>query len=54
MTNPNNKYFNEDLKDADFQDYLEKSMSGNMMTRSILCKAKDDKLTVSMKQIELF
>ena len=48
VTNPNNKHYNKDLNDIDFQDYMRKSMNGNLLTRSILCKSKDDKLTVSI------
>ena len=48
VTNPSNKFHSKELNGIDFQGYMRKSMNGNLLTRSILCKSKDENLTVSI------
>ena len=47
-TNPRNKYFEKELDGLTFQEYMKNHMINNALTRSILCKSKDEKLTVSI------
>ena len=48
ITNPANNYFEKEFDGLTIQDFMKDSTRNNVLTRSIVCKSKDEKLTVSM------